>query len=38
LFNKMDPQPIEIRILRNGRLAQKLEVYKYFGFKGEYEK
>jgi hypothetical protein len=37
LFNKMDPQPIETRILRNGRLAQKLEVYKYFGFKGKYE-
>ena len=38
LFIKMDPQPLEIRILRNGRLAQKLKVYKYFGFKGEYEK
>ena len=37
LFSKMDPHPIEIRILRNGRLAQKLEVYKYFGFKGRYE-
>jgi len=37
LFSKMDPQPIEIRILRNGRLAQKLEVYKFFGFKGKYE-
>jgi len=37
LFDKMGPQPVEIRILRNGRLAQKLEVYKYFGFKGKYE-
>ncbi|MBT8365488.1 MAG: glycosyltransferase family 39 protein [Deltaproteobacteria bacterium] len=37
LFSKMDPHPIEIRILRDGRLAQKLEVYKYFGFKGKYE-
>lgn len=37
LFSKMDPQPIEIRILRNGRLAQKIEVYRYFGFKGKYD-
>jgi len=33
----MDPQPIEIRILRSGRLAQKIKIYKYFGFKGKYE-
>jgi len=38
LFSKMDPQPIEIRILRNGRLAQTVEVYQYFGFKGKYER
>ena len=37
LFSKMDPQPIEIRIFRDGRLAQKVEVYRYFGFKGKYE-
>jgi hypothetical protein len=37
LFDKMDPQATEISVLRNGRLAQKLEVYKYFGFKGKYE-
>jgi 4-amino-4-deoxy-L-arabinose transferase-like glycosyltransferase len=38
LFSKMDGQPQEIKILRNGRLAQTIEVYKYFGFKGKYEK
>jgi 4-amino-4-deoxy-L-arabinose transferase-like glycosyltransferase len=37
LFRDMDPQPIEIRIFRNGRLAQEIEVYRYFGFKGKYE-
>ena len=37
LFARMEPQPIKIRILRNGRLAQKILVYKYFGFKGKYE-
>ena len=36
LFNKMDPQPLEIKILRDGRLAQTIEIYKYFGFKGKY--
>jgi hypothetical protein len=38
LFSKMDPQPMEIRILRQGRLAQKIEVYRYFGFRGKYER
>jgi len=37
LFGRMDPHPLEIRILRDGRLAQRLEVYKYFGFKGKYD-
>ncbi len=37
LFRKMDPQPLEIRILRKGRLAQQIEVYRYFGFLGKYE-
>ena len=37
LFKRMDPQPQEIRILRDGSLAQRLEVYKYFGFKGKYD-
>jgi 4-amino-4-deoxy-L-arabinose transferase-like glycosyltransferase len=38
LFARMDPQPTEIQIRRNGRLAQSLAVYKYYGFKGKYEK
>ena len=37
LFKKMDSQPIEIKILRDGRLAQKIKVYKFYGFKGKYE-
>ena len=37
LFGGMDPEPIEIRVFRNGRLARALEVYKYYGFKGKYE-
>jgi hypothetical protein len=37
LFSRMDPQPMEIRILRKGRLARKIEVYQYFGFLGKYE-
>jgi len=37
LFDKMDRQPVQIRIFRNGRLARQMEVYKYFGFKGKYE-
>jgi len=38
LFEKMDPQPESIQILRKGRLAQDLMVYKYYGFKGRFEK
>jgi hypothetical protein len=37
LFTKMDPESEQIKIFRDGQLAQELEVYKYFGFKGEYE-
>ena len=37
LFDRMDPQPQEIEVFRNGRLARALEVYKYYGFKGKYE-
>jgi 4-amino-4-deoxy-L-arabinose transferase-like glycosyltransferase len=37
LFEKMDPQPEPIQILREGRLAQDLMVYKYYGFKGRFE-
>ena len=38
LFTKMDQQPEQIRIFRNDQLAQELMVYKYFGFKGVFEK
>jgi hypothetical protein len=37
LFEKMDPQPEAIQIRRNGRLAQDLMVYKYYGFRGRFE-
>jgi len=37
LFSKMDLQPLEIRILRQGHLAQQIEVYRYFGFLGNYQ-
>jgi hypothetical protein len=37
LFDRMDPQPIPIRIFRDGRPAHHLAVYKYYGFKGEYK-
>ena len=37
LFERLDPQPVQIQVFRNGRLARALEVYKYFGFKGKYE-
>lgn len=38
LFKRMDPQPLEIEIFRSGRLAQHIKIYKFFGFKGKYEK
>lgn len=37
LFNHMDAQPIDITIFRNGRPAQEIKVYRFFGFKGKYE-
>ncbi len=37
LFEKMGPQPESIQIFRNGRLAQNIDVYKYYGFKGKFE-
>jgi len=37
LFEKMDPQPEPIQILRQGRPAQDLMVYRYYGFKGRFE-
>jgi hypothetical protein len=37
LFDRLDLQPTKIKIYRHGRLAQELNVYKYFGFKGNYE-
>jgi hypothetical protein len=37
LFERMDPQPEEIEVFRNGRPAHILKVYKYYGFKGKYE-
>ena len=37
LFERMDPQPEEIEVFRNGRPAHVLEVYKFYGFKGKYE-
>jgi hypothetical protein len=37
LFEEIDLQPESIRIYRNGRLAQDIMVYRYFGFKGKFE-
>jgi 4-amino-4-deoxy-L-arabinose transferase-like glycosyltransferase len=38
LFAEMDPDPVLIRIFRDGQPAHELAVYKYNRFKGEYEK
>jgi hypothetical protein len=38
LFAAMDPEPVAIRIFRDNQLAQDLKIYKYFGFKGAYER
>jgi hypothetical protein len=38
LFTAMDPEPVAIRIYRGDQLAQDLRIYKYFGFKGAYER
>lgn len=37
LFEKMDPQPEPFQIFRDGQLAQDIEIYKFFGFKGKFE-
>jgi len=37
LFTAMDPDPIQIRVFRDGRPAHELAVYQYYGFKGKYE-
>ena len=36
LFDRMDPIPREITVLRNGWPAHELEVYHFHGFKGRY--
>ncbi len=36
LFEKMDPRPEPIQILRHGQPAQNIAVYKYYGFKGKF--
>ena len=38
LFEEMDPDPLQIRILRNGYPAHDLKIYKCYGFKGKYAK
>ena len=38
LFDKMDPDPSNIQIFRDNQPAHNLMVYKYYGFKGVYEK
>ncbi|MFC1497229.1 ArnT family glycosyltransferase [Verrucomicrobiota bacterium] len=37
LFERVDPEPIIIEVLRDGQAAHKFYVYKYYGFKGKYE-
>ena len=37
LFSQMDPEPEQIKIFRDGQLAQEFMVYRYFEFKGRYE-
>jgi hypothetical protein len=37
LFAEMDPEPVKIKIFRDGQLSHDLAVYKYYGFKGRYE-
>ena len=38
LFTEMDPDPWPITVLRQGRPAHELVVYRFFGYKGGYEK
>ena len=37
LFQKVDPEPLEIKVFRKDRLAQEMRVYRYYGFKGRFE-
>ena len=37
LFKRLDPKPTQIKIYRNGSLAQQFKVYKFYGYKGKYE-
>ena len=37
LFNRLELEPSKINVYRRGRLVQQLNVYKYFGFRGNYE-
>jgi len=37
LFEKMDPTPEPIQVLRDGQPAQNIDVYKYYGFKGKFD-
>ena len=35
LFEGMDEEPVRTQVLRRGRVAHTLHVYRYYGFKGE---
>jgi hypothetical protein len=37
LFEKMGPRPEPVQILRDGQLAQNIDIYMYYGFKGKFE-
>jgi hypothetical protein len=37
LFQKVDPEPVEIKVFRKDQLAQEMRVYRYFGFEGRFE-
>jgi 4-amino-4-deoxy-L-arabinose transferase-like glycosyltransferase len=39
LFKRVDPEPAQVKVYRNDRhLARDIKVYRYYGFKGTYEK
>jgi hypothetical protein len=38
LFEKVNPQGIKFEVYRQGYLAHRMTIYKYFGFKGQFEK
>lgn len=38
LFRKMEPKPLTFSVYRKGKVAHKIRVYKYFGFKGRFGK